>query len=57
LAVGVTVGDQTLSALGVTWLFVVSFGGGIAAGVLVGRVGGIIRGCVPDVLLGTGVSI
>lgn len=40
-----------------TWLFVVSFGGGIAAGVLVGRVGGIIRGCVPDVLLGTGVSI
>lgn len=52
VAIGVTVGDQTLLASGVTWLFVVSFGGGIAAGVLVGWVGGIIRSRVLDVLLG-----
>lgn len=52
VAVGVTVGDHTLSAPGVTWLLVVSFGGGIAAGVLVGWVGGVVRGRTRDVMLG-----
>lgn len=53
VAVGVTVGDRTLSAPGVTWLFAVSFGGGIAAGVLAGWLGGVVRRHVRDAVLGS----
>lgn len=52
VAVGVTVGDRALSAPGVTWLFTLSFGGGIAAGVVVGHLGGVVRRRVRDAVLG-----
>jgi monovalent cation/hydrogen antiporter len=51
LAVGVTVGTEHLTALHVTWLVVVSYVGGILAGVLVGLVSWQLRRRLDDPVL------
>ena len=52
VAVGVTAGEQTMSAGHVTWLLVVSYGGGILAGALVAWLGIGVRRWIGDPLLG-----
>jgi Na+/H+ antiporter len=51
LAVGVTVGDQHLGALHVTWLLVLSYGGGALAGGLIGLVSWLLRRRMDDPML------
>jgi Na+/H+ antiporter len=51
LAVGVTVGEQHLSALHVTWLVVLAYGGGLLAGGLVGVVSWQLRRRLDDPML------
>ncbi|GAA2736295.1 Na+/H+ antiporter [Actinocorallia aurantiaca] len=43
LAVGITVGEEQLSAMHVTWLFLLAYLGGAAAGALTAWVGGWVR--------------
>ncbi|QDW62387.1 Na+/H+ antiporter [Oerskovia sp. KBS0722] len=52
VAVGVTVGEETLSAGHVTWLFVLAYGGGIAVGLLVAWLAVQVRRRIDDPLLG-----
>jgi len=51
LAVGVTVGEEHLSALRVTWLVVLSYGGGLLAGALVGVLSWQVRRRIDDPIL------
>ncbi|GAA3818107.1 Na+/H+ antiporter [Nocardioides panacisoli] len=51
LAVGVTVGEQDLTGWHVTWLLVLSYGGGIVAGGLVGLISWQVRGRMDDPML------
>ncbi len=51
LAVGVTVGEQHLTGWHVTWLLVLSYGGGVLAGGLVGLVSWQVRGRMDDPML------
>jgi Na+/H+ antiporter len=57
VAVGVTVGEQTLSAAHLTWLFVLAYGGGIAVGGLVAWLGALARRRIGDPLLGNVVTL
>ena len=52
VAVGVTVGDETLSTVHLTWLFVLAYGGGIAVGAVVAAFGTWARRRIGDPLLG-----
>src|SRR5690349_21334617 len=51
LAVGVTVGEEHLGALHVTWLVVLSYGGGLLAGALVGLISWQLRRRIDDPML------
>ncbi|MBC9225182.1 Na+/H+ antiporter [Aeromicrobium sp. zg-636] len=51
LAVGVTVGEETLTGWHVTWLLVVSYGGGVLAGGVVGLLSWQIRRRMDDPML------
>ncbi len=51
LAVGVTAGEDHLTALHVTWLLVLSYGGGVLAGALVGLVSWQVRRHMDDPVL------
>jgi Na+/H+ antiporter len=51
LAVGVTVGEQDLTAWHVTWLLVWSYGGGVLAGALMGMVSWQVRRRMDDPML------
>ncbi|GHS87282.1 putative Na(+)/H(+) exchanger [Actinomycetota bacterium] len=57
VAVGVTVGDETLGATHVTWLFVLAYGGGIAVGALVAWLGARARAVITDPLLANTVML
>jgi monovalent cation/hydrogen antiporter len=57
VAVGVTVGQQTLNPVHVTWLFVLGYGGGIAVGALMAWLGALARRRVDDPLLGNVVML
>ncbi len=52
VAVGVTVGEQTLSVGGLTWLFLLSYGGGILVGVIVAWLGVFVRKRLHEVIHG-----
>ena len=51
LAVGVTVGEEHLGAVHVTWLVVLSYGGGMLAGALVGLISWQLRRRIDDPML------
>lgn len=51
LAVGVTVGEETLTGVHVTWLLVLSYGGGVLAGGLVGLISWQVRRRMDDPML------
>jgi len=51
LAVGVTVGEQHLTGWHVTWLLVLSYGGGVVAGALTGLVSWQVRSRMDDPML------
>jgi Na+/H+ antiporter len=51
LAVGVTVGEQTLTGWHVSWLLVLAYGGGVLAGALVGLVSWQVRRRMDDPML------
>jgi Na+/H+ antiporter len=51
LAVGVTVGEERLTALHLTWLLVLAYGGGVLAGGLVGLVSWQLRRRMDDPML------
>jgi monovalent cation/hydrogen antiporter len=57
LAVGVTVGEEHLSALHVSWMFLLAYAGGALAGVIVGWLAIQVRRWVDDRLLGNVVTI
>ncbi|NUO57691.1 MAG: Na+/H+ antiporter [Hamadaea sp.] len=57
LAVGVTVGEEHLSTLHVSWLFLVAYAGGALAGALVGWLSVQVRRWVDDRVLGNVVTI
>ncbi|TGO04988.1 Na+/H+ antiporter [Serinibacter arcticus] len=57
VAVGVTVGEETLTAGHLSWLVVLSYGGGILAGLLVALVGQQARRRISDVLLANTVTL
>jgi CPA1 family monovalent cation:H+ antiporter len=52
LAVGVTVGEEYLSFGHVTWLFLLSYAGGVLAGALVAWLGVLVRRRLSDPILG-----
>ena len=56
LAVSLTVGEQDFSAPVVFWLFVLSYAGGAAAGIVVARAGILLRRRIQDPLLGNVVT-
>ncbi len=51
LAVGVTVGEENLGAVHVTWLVVLSYGGGMLAGALIGLISWQLRRRIDDPVL------
>jgi monovalent cation/hydrogen antiporter len=51
LAVGVTVGEEHLTGLHVTWLLVLSYGGGVLAGGIIGLVSWQLRSRMDDPML------
>jgi len=57
LAVGITVGEEDLSPLHVSWLFLLAYGGGALAGALAGWLSVQVRKHVDDRLLGNVVTI
>jgi monovalent cation/hydrogen antiporter len=57
LAVGITIGEEYLSAAEVSWLFLVGYGGGAAAGAVTAWVGVQIRQRLHDARLGNVVTI
>jgi Na+/H+ antiporter len=57
LAVGITVGEEDLSPLHVSWLFLLAYGGGALAGALTGWLSVQVRKHVDDRLLGNVVTI
>jgi Na+/H+ antiporter len=57
LAVGITVGEESLSAPEVSWLFLVGYGGGALAGAVTAWVGVQVRRRLSDALLGNVVTI
>jgi Na+/H+ antiporter len=57
LAVGITVGEEYLSAPEVSWLFLVGYGGGALTGAVTAWVGVLIRRRLDDALLGNVVTI
>jgi Na+/H+ antiporter len=52
LAVGVTVGSEHLTLVHVSWMFVLAYAGGAAAGAVTALVGARLRGLLEDPLLG-----
>ena len=57
LAVGITVGEEHLSTAHVSWMFLVAYAGGAAAGVAVGWLSAELRKRVQDRLLGNIVTL
>jgi len=57
LAVGITVGEERLGTLHVSWLFLLAYGGGALAGLAVAWLGVRVRGRLDDPLLGNVVTI
>ena len=57
LAVGITVGEEDLAPLHVSWLFLLAYGGGALAGALTGWLSVQVRKHVDDRLLGNVVTI
>ncbi|VTR77741.1 Na+/H+ antiporter [Cellulomonas hominis] len=57
VAVGVTVGEESLTAGHLTWLLVLSYGGGVLAGVLVAWLATVLRARLADVLLANVVTL
>lgn len=57
VAVGVTVGEETLTFAHASWLLVLSYGGGILAGLAVAWVGLTVRRHLDDVYLGNAVTL
>jgi Na+/H+ antiporter len=57
LAVGVTIGEERFSVPHVSWLFLLSYGGGVAAGLVTAWAGVWARRRVDDPLLGNLVSL
>jgi CPA1 family monovalent cation:H+ antiporter len=57
LAVGTTVGQETLTAARLTWLFVLAYAGGIMVGALVAWAGALLRGRIEDPMLNSTVML
>jgi CPA1 family monovalent cation:H+ antiporter len=57
VAVGITIGEEQLSALEVSWLFLLAYGGGALAGAVTAWVGVQVRRRLDDALLGNVVTI
>ncbi|MDX6740780.1 Na+/H+ antiporter [Actinocorallia sp. A-T 12471] len=53
LAVGITVGEESLSTAHVSWLFLVSYVGGVLVGIVTAKVGVQVRARIADAILGS----